>query len=151
MPGQKQTPPIAGDIAAAADVAVNTKGGSLSATLKKPLRDTLGEVGDHLAGAALQFESGQAVVLLSAGPGGAASRPVHVSRVGRNRFEIEIDSGEDEAIDDVTAAFLALKIDQFKKGQLDLLPAVTAEDWQAETDDAFKAAEAAAKARHGGG
>ena len=63
--------PITGDIAASADVTINTKGGSVTAILKKSLRDRLGALSDHLAGAALQFASGQSVLLLAGAGSGA--------------------------------------------------------------------------------
>lgn len=148
MPQQKEMLTFVGDIAAMSDVSVNTKGGSLNATLKKGIREMLGEVGDHLTAAALQFSSDQAVVLLSGQRGAGAASSVRVSRISKNRFEIELDVGDHEEIDDFTAAFLMLKIEQFKRNRLSLLPAVTAEDWQAEMDEKFRTAEAAGKTPH---
>src|ERR1700681_2708531 len=110
MPRKTQPSAILGDVVAREDVTVNTKGGSMTATLKKPLREKLGELGTSLSGAAVEFASGQAVVLLSRVPGAAnADLPVRVRKVGLNRFEIGIESDDDEEVDEVTAAFLRLK------------------------------------------
>lgn len=129
-------PFITGDIAATADVTVNTKGGSYTATLKKALRDRLGGMGSQLTGAALQFANGQAIVLLAgAAEGAIASGELRVRQTGRNRFEIELDDDGAEEIDEVTATFLRLKKDQFQKGQLRLSDPMTASDWRAKMDD----------------
>ncbi len=124
---------IVGDVEAMTEVTVNTKGGSMTATLKKALRERLGSLAGGLAGAAVQFTTGQAVVLLSPGGEGAGGQ-VRVYRIGKNRFEIELDTGEDEEVDDVTAAFLQIKRSQFIKGELELLPPVSAAQRRAESD-----------------
>jgi hypothetical protein len=141
MGDHKKPVPIVGDIVAMTDVSINKKGGSLSATLKKGIRESLGEVGDRLTAAALEFAPGREVVLLSGGADADAPTSVRVSRISKNRYEVELETGEDEEIDDLTAAFLMLKVDQFKKRKLHLLPAVTADEWQAEMDEKFRAAE----------
>ncbi len=148
MPRQKKRLAFVGDIAAMSDVSVNTSGGSLNATLKKGIRETLGEFGDHLTAAVLQFSNDQGVVLLGGGLGTSDASSVRVSKISKNRFEIELDVGDHEEIDDITAAFLMLKVDQFKRNRLNLLPAVTAEDWQAEMDEKFRTAKAAGKTPH---
>jgi hypothetical protein len=122
-----------GDVAAASGVTVNSKGGSLTATLKKALREKLGDVADfggQLAGAAVQFPGGPAVVLLS--PASGLTSPIRVQQTGRNRFEIELDSGEGEEVDEVTAAFLRLKQQQFVSGELELMGPAGAEQLAAE-------------------
>ena len=135
MPDTALRTAITGDIAAAADVTVNTKGGSVTATLKKSLRDRLGDVTDHLAGAALQFAPGQSVVLLAgAMVGAAAHMELRVRRTGRNRFEIELEDDGAEEVDEVTAAFLRLKKDQFGKGLLKLSEPMTSADWRKKMD-----------------
>jgi len=146
MPTRDEHPRIVGDIASVTHVSVNTKGGSLSATLKKGIRESLSTVGDRLTAAALEFASGSSVVLLSGGMAGSGATSIRVVRTGRNRFEIELDTGEEEEVDDLTAAFLMLKVDQFKKDRLRLLPAVSAEEWRAEMDEKFRQAEARAAA-----
>jgi len=129
---------ITGDIAAAADVTINTKGGSVTAILKKSLRDRLGDVTNHLTGAALQFATGQAVVLLVGAAGGPVARgELRVRKTGRNRFEIELDDDGAEEIDEITATFLRLKKDQFEKGQLKLSDPMTADDWNKKIDIEF--------------
>lgn len=145
MSRQKGMLQIVGDIDVKTDISVSTKGGSLNATLKKEIRERLGKFEGHLTAAALQFSDDQAVVLLCGGSGASAASSLRVRRISKNRFELELDTGDHEEIDDITAAFLMLKIEQFKRSKLDLLPAVTAEDWQEEMDEKFKAAEAATK------
>jgi hypothetical protein len=128
---------ITGDIAASADVTIHTKGGSVTATLKKALRDRLGTLKDHHPGAALQFANGQSVVLLvgaSDAPRGGAFR---VHRINSNRFEIVFEDESEPDVDPVTAAFLHLKSDQFRKGVLRLSEPMTAEDWRQQTDRDF--------------
>lgn len=144
MPKTRDPLPIVGDVVVATEVSVNTKGGSLSTTLRKGIRETLGDVGDRLTAASLQFASGESVVLLG-GTAGSGATSVRVSRVGVNRFEIELENGEEEEIDDLTAAFLMLKTDQFRKGRLALTDPVTADEWRAEMDRKWKAAESKAK------
>lgn len=134
-----------GDVVALTEITVDRRSGSLRATLKKELQERLGPIGNQLTAAALQFASGPSAVLLC-GTGGGAAVAIGVHRVGANRYEIELETGEDTEVDDVTAAFLVLKIDQFKKGRLPLLPAVTADEWQEEMDEKFRAAEAKAEA-----
>jgi hypothetical protein len=144
MPRKAQPSAILGDVVAREDVTINTKGGSMTATLKKPLREKLGELGASLSAAAVEFASGQAVVLLSRVPGAAnTDLPVRVRKVGLNRFEIGIESDGDEEADEVTAAFLRLKKDLFGKGRLRLLEPVTAAEWRAEMDAKVAAVEAA--------
>jgi hypothetical protein len=146
---EKQELPFTGDVVARADLTINTKGGSTTAILKKAIRERLGALGQHLPAAALEFSTGQAIVLLA---GNTASQeswlPVRVCRVGRNRFEIAIETDASEEVDEVTAAFLRLKRDQFAKGTLRLVGPVTAEEWRADMDRQIGAAEAAqARAR----
>lgn len=129
--------PITGDIAASSDVTVNTKGGSMTATLRKPLRDLLPDKMGHLSGAALEFEGGEAVVILA----GSTKRyhsptGVQVRRVSRNIFEIEMETedGKSEEVDVVTAAFLTIKEKQLARGTLRLSDPMSAEGWRAKTD-----------------
>ncbi len=134
-------PPIfSGDVVASTEVTVNTKGGSTTAILRKDLRDTLGDIGTRLSAAALQFAAGPAVVLLSPERTG---RHVRVQRLGDNRFEIDLDTGDGAEIDDITAAFLTLKLAQFKGGELSLSEPMTAAQWRAEAAAWDEAAEAA--------
>ena len=134
---------IVGDVVAVTEVTVNTKGGSMTAILKKVLRERLGRLGNHLPAAVLQFTSGPSLVLLSSGTGESCLR---VHRMGENRFEIALDDGEDEEVDDLTAAFLRLKESQFKAGSLPLMAPVTADEWRADMDEKLKNARRAARA-----
>ncbi len=133
-----------GDVVATEDVAINTKGGSMSATLKKPLRERLGDVG-MAAGAALEFDTGQAVVILSR-RSGTSEAPVRIRKLGTNRFELRIDGGDDVEIDGVTAAFLRLKRALFERGELELSVPVSADRWRAAIAAKLRPGEAAAEA-----
>lgn len=138
---------IIGDVVATEIVTVNNKGGSVAAILKKPLRERLGAgTAEPLSGAAVEFETGQTVVLLSrqAGTEGGVST-LRVRKVGANRFEIGI-AANDEDIDGVTAAFLRLKMDLFEKGKLHLDDPLTAEEWRAEMHQKLAGARAARRA-----
>ncbi len=99
----------------------------MTATLKKPLREKLGNPADHLAAATIEFDGGQSVVLLS---GEGMESSIRVRRIG-NRFEIGLENDEDET-DAVTAAFLNLKLEQFKKGELEMSEPMTADAWTRE-------------------
>lgn len=149
MTNGKETLSFSGDIVAMADVAVNTNSGSLIATLKKGIREKLGRVGDKLSAAVLQFSNGQSVVLLSGTADSVAPASVRVTQLGNNRFEVELDTGEDKEVDKLTAAFLMAKADQFEKAKLPLLPSVTADQWQENMEATFAEAEAKAKRKHG--
>lgn len=132
-----------GDIVAGADVTINTKGGSMTATLKKSLRDTLGAVGGSVAGATVEFSTGQSLVLLT---GGGANVPVRVRRLSGRRFEIEIDNQDDQEVDEVTAAFLRLKTLQFVEGKMTLGEALTAHSWRESMDAKLASARPPARA-----
>lgn len=133
---------ITGDVAAAASATVSTKGGSLTATLKKSIRDQLGPIeGGQLAAAALTFDSGPALVLL--GSAGAAPR-LRVSRTAGNRYELVVEDAEEEVVDDLTAAFLTLKAHQFQQGGLHLTPPIDADTWLAEMEEVARMAVARA-------
>jgi hypothetical protein len=130
-----------GDIAVASEACVGTKGGSLAATFKQAIRDRLGALPEgQLTAAVLTFAAGHSVVRL--GGGSETAQCLRVSRVGRNRFEIELDDGEDDTVDDLTAAFLTLKAQQLKDGSARLRGPVDADTWLAEIDDVTRRAKA---------
>lgn len=137
---------IIGDVVATAEVRVNTKGGSMTATLKKPIRERLGEIGSRLVAAAVEFTAGQPVLLLSPGAS-AGSLPLRVRRVSERLFEIELGSGEEDEVDEVTAAFLRLKQSRFVTDDLDLAPPVSGDQWRAEMDGKTAHARRAVQAR----
>lgn len=122
---------ITGDVDVVTDVTVSMKGGSLTAILRKVLRERLGKIGTKLSAAALDLGDGQGLVLLSPGAGGPS---IHIQRTGAHRFEIDLCSDEDEEVDEITAAFLRLKVDQFAKDGLDLSEPISAKEWRQEMD-----------------
>lgn len=145
MPRQKDV--IVGDVTASSDVSVNRKGGSVTTTLKKVLRERLNLVGNHMYAATMQFSSGQSLLLMR----GETENPrsaVRVTQVARNRFEIELaDDGDDDPVDDLTAAFVMAKRELFKKGELELTAPVSADDFEREVQAKFEQAEQAAPGR----
>ena len=118
---------IVGDIAASTDVTVNSKGGSMTATLRKVLRDGLGPVDRNLAGATIEFANGQGVVLLG---GKAGQSDIRVRRLGPNRFELGLNEVEGQDITPLEAAFLALKREQLENGELETAEPVDAAGWR---------------------
>lgn len=133
---------ISGDIAAASDVTVNVKGGSVTATLKKALRDKLRNIERGFAGAALQFADGNVLVLL--GETGDEQAPGYkVRRLGPYRFELELEIEHDEEIGEVEAAFLRLKRNQFVHDRLDITAPVTAEEYEASVNQRLASVRAA--------
>lgn len=135
---KEMVPPQAfsGDVAAPTRVTINTKGGSMTAILRKDLREKLGVVGSQLCAAALEFGSGPAVLLLG-------DAKIRVLRLGKDRFEVVLGADEGDEIDEITAAFLKLKEAQFKAGDLPLMAPIAADRWQAEAEGWTRAAEAA--------
>lgn len=146
MPEHYEPVLIVGEGLVFTELTVNTKGGAMSAILKKAIRESLGEVGGRLGAASLTFDSGPSIVLLTgANVADAAATQVRVSRVGKSRFVVDLETGDAAEIDEMTDAFIRLKIEQFKREQLELLPAVTADEWQAEMDEKFRTAETKAR------
>lgn len=118
---------IEGDVASTANVATSTKGGSLTVTLKRDLRDLLDIAARRLSGAVLTFAAFGAthsMVLL----GGAGDRYT-VRRISPKRYEIELKDGPEDVVDEMTAAFLSVKQAQFKQGRLDLADPIDADGW----------------------
>lgn len=133
MPVQETDPgpiQIMGDIAASSEVNTSRKGGSMTVTLKKPVRAGFGETQSHLRAATLQFDAGPELVLI----GGRAERDnaVHVRKTGDNTFEITLETGAEAPVDDMTAAFLRLRIEQFRRNELALSAPIDADAWDAD-------------------
>ena len=133
---QVELNPIVGDVAVTSDVTLNTKGGSVTATLRKSLAQRLGEARTRLSGAALQFSNGQAMVIL-AGGGEAKLKSFHVRRVSQDRFEIALEDSEAVELHTVAAAFLRLKVDQFQRDVLELSDPKSADEWRRKTTADF--------------
>jgi hypothetical protein len=118
---------ISGDVSASTDVTVNTKGGSTTATLRKDLREQLGDLGDHLLGATVRLGGDlSALIMVPDRPG---QGNVRVQRSGRNRFEVVLDD-DGAAEDPLLDAFLRVKVAQFTAGQLDLTAPMSVDGWQ---------------------
>lgn len=125
---EREEPIIIGDVSATADVTLNSKGGSTTATLKKVLRDRLAISDRRLTGAAIEFEDGNNMLVLAGRDGSTGAFTVR--KTGRNRFEIELDTGSGREIGDIEAAFLRLKLAQFKRGVLPLSAPMTSVAWK---------------------
>jgi hypothetical protein len=140
---ESQNVALTGDLRATEEVSISTRGGSLGATLKKGIRDHLVLAGNRLAGGVVEFAAGQSLVLLSGGATEGA-RAFQVRRITPNRYEIELETDEtdDDEVDAMTAAFLALKAAQFERGELRLSPPMTADKWRQRFDRALAATEA---------
>lgn len=128
-----------GAVAAQASVRINAKGGSSTVTLRKALADIVQLQNNELDAAAIRLENGHSFLLM--GSEEDMGGHVHVEQTGRNRVELVF--GEDDVleIDDVTEAFLQLKLGLFKEGQLNLTGPVSAEDWSALLSDEVRSVE----------
>lgn len=131
MERKQRLKPISGDVNVVEDIRVNVKGGSMSAILRKPIRERLGDITNHVCAATVDFEDGSGIVLLRA----EQDAPVFVRSLGAKRFEITLGSNDDEEVDELTAAFLRLKADQFTKGLVRLSRPYTVESFRALVDE----------------
>jgi hypothetical protein len=116
---------IVGDVASTARVKVEWRGGRTMASLHHRLLRKVEARQRLLSGAAIEFDDGQNILLLSGtGPG-----DVVVTRKGADRYEISRGVADAVEADEVETAFLRLKIRQFAAGELDLGPAMNADEW----------------------
>jgi hypothetical protein len=121
----ESAPTIVGDVPVET-VAVNTKGGSLSAIIKRSLRgDFTG--GASFYGARMDFEPGISCVLVAPGRTEARDhsgpdRKFRVQRVTPRRYIIDFgDEEKDVTIDPMTKATLQILEEMAKAGKLTLL------------------------------
>ncbi|MFT4100628.1 MAG: hypothetical protein QM674_06240 [Burkholderiaceae bacterium] len=99
---------------------LNTKGGSMTATLKKTLRAAFDQGTDMAVGARLDFGTLGSLVLLA--PGGAEGAQQHlghirVTRMHDRRFMVDLVDDGAEINDPMTQAFLTMIVEQFKRGE----------------------------------
>lgn len=139
-------PRFIGDVAKATPVKVEPRAGNLVANLQA-LGEHMKVRNQLLNGAALQFEDGQSVVLLSGAD--AKDRRLVITKTGIDRYEIVRDGAEDVRVDEVETAFLRLKINQFVSGKLKLSAPMDAKAWKATMRQRLEAAEKALKAKSG--
>jgi hypothetical protein len=116
------------------DLTVNSKGGSMTVTLKKPLRELLGQTNGHVTAFSLTFAPGKSAVVLM-GPDVADA--TEVRQLGSGAFEISFET-EAREVDTLTAAFIRLQIDQLEKEKLPLTEPQTADQWSAEMRSKIK-------------
>jgi hypothetical protein len=108
---------------------LNDKGGSVTAILKKPLSVAFDHSGGLAIGARLKFSDRSAVVLLPELDDGSH---FEVSQVGLDRFVIDLVDTKLERTDGLTASFLKIITEQFKKDQR---PVVTGAEATKELED----------------
>jgi hypothetical protein len=105
-------------------VAVNAKGGSVAAILKKSIRGDLADL-SICYGAKMEFEPGVSCVFVAPGEiaqaRGSEARKFRVKRVSPRRYIIDLDHEEAEMIDPLTQAMLHILERQLKDGQMKLL------------------------------
>ncbi len=127
-------PQLEGDIVVETTT-LNSKGGSLTATLRKNLRVAFSEGVHKGAGALLDFGKHGSVVLIAptaADSGPEASHRYHITRMNDRRYVVDVIDDEAETVDPVTQAFLTLIVEQFKHGEREL---VSRDDAISELDD----------------
>lgn len=116
-------PSIVGDVPID-QVAVNSKGGSLSAILKRSIRGDLTSGADYF-GAKMEFGPGVSAVLVAPmikkSRGRADPGRFRVVRVSRSRYVVDFEENNEEVIDPVTKATLELLEEMLKAGKLKLL------------------------------
>ena len=106
-------PSIVGD-AVVELVTLNNKGGSLSATLKVPLRGDLSPE-KRCYGAKIEFAPGISCVLVAGHQG-----RIRVVKIP-NGFMLKLEDGEQEVVDPTTKAVLNLYEEMLKAGTVELL------------------------------
>ena len=111
-------PRFSGDVTAQAPVTINSKGGSVTATLRKALIETIGAIGPRMAAATVEVAPDHSLVLLA--ETGAADR-FHIRNRGGGLIEISVEDAGDAEIDGITEAFLRLKTEQFVRDDLLLI------------------------------
>jgi hypothetical protein len=108
-------PTISGDVVVHA-VTVNQKGGSLTATLKKPLRADWTVASGRLHGARMEFADGVACVLMAPEAEGTID-------ISTPRFQIDLLGKDTPTMEPMTAALVAILQEQIKAGQRNIVPA----------------------------
>lgn len=121
-PSQHFAASVSGDVTVE-QTRLNTKGGSLTATLKKGLRAAFDQGSDTAVGARLDFGSLGSLVLLAPGAEGDQQPLGHIrmTRMHDRRFVLDLVDDSVAAGDPMTQAFLTMVIEQFKKGERTLV------------------------------
>lgn len=119
---------IQGDVTVE-ETRLNTKGGSMTAILRKRLSEALGTTGGLVTGARLDFGQLASVVLLAPsriGTGRVKRGRIRITRMTDRRFVVDLIDDNPETIDPFTQAFLTMIVEQFKRGQRKLVDRETA-------------------------
>ena len=105
------------------DVTLNSKGGSLTAVLKKTIRSGLAMDARHCFGAKLDFAEGASCILMAAAEIGAQQRhsknapKFRVTRVSSRRFVVDLIDNKLAPVEPLTQALLSILKEQIKAGQ----------------------------------
>jgi hypothetical protein len=109
---------ISGDVIVD-EVSLNQKGGSLTATLKKPIRAGLDIAAGHLSGALLKFAGGVTCVLMAPAeksPKEDETPRFRVTRVSPHRFVVDLVEEQTAGVDRMTQAVLTTIQAQIEAG-----------------------------------
>lgn len=120
---------IVGDVASTSDVRLEANGMFVTASLNRKMGSPLLKQGKfaHYTGARVDLDNGN-FVILSGEP--KKGNDVVVRRVGKNSVYISMSGGDVVEVDDVEAAFLRLKLNDFSRGEVELSGPMTASEWR---------------------
>lgn len=110
----RPTASIQGDVTVE-ETRLNTKGGSMTAILRKKLGEALGRGGTTATGARYDFGELGSVILLV--PGRLKAGRIQVTRMSDRRFVVDLVDKNAPAVEPLTRAFLTIITEQFKHGQ----------------------------------
>lgn len=145
------TPRFKGEISAQDDLRANTKGGSITAILKKGLANALGLAvprsgqNQTLTAAAVEIDSAHRLLLMTAKE--SFGKTIQVRRTGKHSVELSVSEEETDEVDEVAASFVEFKKKLFAQGRLNLTKPMDANALEALADHAL----AEAQARHRAG
>ena len=110
----RPTASIQGDVTVE-ETRLNTKGGSMTAILRKKLGEALGRGGTTATGARYDFGELGSVILLV--PGRLKAGRIQVTRMSDRRFVVDLVDKNAPTVEPLTRAFLTIITEQFKHGQ----------------------------------
>ncbi len=156
MSAEKFVKRFKGEIGVQDELSTNAKGGSITVTLKRRIAMALGMANvaaapalpaksatSRLAAVTVEIDEANTLLLMTTQESMHSSK-FCVRRTGKHSIDISVENQDDDEIDEVAAAFIELKRQQYMDGQLALTTPMTADEFEAMSDAAFEAA----KARH---
>lgn len=138
---ETETPRFKGEISAQDDLRTNTKGGSITAILKKGLATAFGLVDARgaqtqtLAAAAVQIDSAHRLLLMTVKE--SFGTAIQVRRTGKHSVELSVSEEETDEIDEVATSFIEIKKKLFAQGRLNLTAPMDADAFEALSDRAL--------------